>query len=73
MARLKARPATRPISVACDVPTLTADHATADQQRRGREPSPLDPRRILTEADLETALASLPGLPTEAVRAAYRK
>jgi len=56
-----------------DLPTVTADHATADEQRRGREPSPLDPRRILTEADLETALASLPGLSSDAVRAAYRK
>ena len=55
------------------MPTLTADHAAVDQQRRGREPSPLDPRRILTEADLETALASLPGLPTDVARAAYRK
>ena len=72
-ARAKARPAAGHRSLALDLPTLTADHASVDQQRRGREPSPLDPRRILTEADLETALASLPGLSTEAVRAAYRK
>jgi len=56
-----------------DLPTVTADHASVEQQRRGREPSPLDPRRILTEADLETALASLPGLSSDAVRAAYRR
>jgi len=36
-------------------------------------PSPLDPRRILTEDQLAAALASLPGLSTEAVRAAYRR
>ena len=72
-ARLKACPATGHVSLAFDVPAVTADHATVDQQRRGREPCPLDPRRILTEADLETALASLPGLPTDAARAAYRK
>ena len=72
-ARLKARPATGPMSLACDGPRLTADHAGFDQHRRGREPSPLDPRRILTEADLETALASLPRLSSDEVRAAYRK
>ena len=72
-ARANTRPTTGHRSVALGVPTLTADHATADQQRRGREPSPLDPRRILTQADLEAALASLPGLATEAARAVYRK
>jgi DUF2924 family protein len=72
-ARANARPAAGHMSVALDVPTLTVDHAGVDQQRRGREPSPLDPRRILTEADLEPALASLPGLPTDAARAVYRK
>jgi hypothetical protein len=56
-----------------DLPTITADHATCDQQRRGREPSPLDPRRILTQADLEAALARLPDLSSDAARAAYRK
>src|SRR5215203_6329364 len=72
-ARANARPAAGHRSLACDVPKLTTDHAGVDEQRRGREPSPLDPRRILTEADLETALASLPGLSSDAVRAAYRK
>jgi len=72
-ARANARPAAGRRSLVLDLPTVTADHATADEQRRGREPSPLDPRRILTEADLETALASLPGLSSDAVRAAYRK
>src|SRR5829696_6664204 len=72
-ARLKARPAAGNKSVVRDIPTLTAGHAVVDQQRRGREPCPLDPRRILTEADLETALACLPGLSTDVVRAAYRK
>ena len=72
-ARLKARPTTGHRSLALDLPTVAADHATVDQQRRGREPSPLDPRRILTEDQLAAALASLPGFPTEAARAAYRK
>src|SRR5215203_7525316 len=72
-ARANARPAAGHRSLACDVPKLTTDHAGVDQQRRGREPSPLDPRRILTETDLETALARLPDLSNEAVRAAYRK
>src|SRR5215203_6314296 len=72
-ARANARPAAGPVSLARDLPTVTADHASVDQQRRGREPSPLDPRRILTETDLETALARLPDLSNEAVRAAYRK
>ena len=48
-ARANARPAAGHRSLALDVPTVTADHASVDQQRRGREPSPLDPRRILTE------------------------
>ena len=72
-ARLKARPALRHRSLPCQAPTLTADHATVDEQRRGRGPSPLNPRRILSEADLETALASLPDLSSDAARAAYRK
>ncbi len=72
-ARLKARPAAGHGSLALDVPARTADHATVDQQRRGRETPPLDPRRILTEADLETALARLPELSSDAARAAYRR
>ena len=72
-ARLKARPATGPMSLAHEVPTFTSDHAAVDQQRRGCEPSPLDPRRILTQADLEPALASLPDLSSDGVRAAYRR
>ena len=72
-ARLKARSAAGPTSLALDVPTLTADQAGVNQQRRGREPSPLDPRRILTEDQLTAALASLPGLSTDAARAAYRR
>ena len=72
-ARLKARPAAGHAPLSREVPTLTADHASVDQQRRAIAHSPLNPRRILTDADLETALASLPGLSTEAARAAYRK
>ena len=72
-ARANARPTAGHRSLVLDVPTVTADHGSGEQQRRGLAPSPLNPRRILTKADLETALASLPGLPTEAARAAYRK
>src|SRR5215203_6595554 len=72
-ARAKARLAAGHRSLAREVPTLTADHAAVDQQRRGREPSHLDPRRILTEDQLTAALASLPGLSSDAARAAYRK
>ena len=72
-ARANARLAAGRKSVALDVPTLTAGHAVVDQQPRGLAPSRLDPRRILTEDQLAAALASLPGLSTEAARAAYRK
>jgi hypothetical protein len=72
-ARANARPAAGHVCLALDVPTVTADHASVEQQRRGREPSPLDPQRILTEADLEAALARLPDLSSDAARAAYRK
>ena len=72
-ARANARPAAGRRSLVLDLPTVTADHASVEQQWRGRLPSPLDPRRILTEDQLAAALASLPGLPTEAARAAYRK
>ncbi len=72
-ARANARPAAGRRSLILELPTVTADHASVEQQRRGRETPPLDPRRILTEADLETALARLPDLSSDAARAAYRK
>jgi hypothetical protein len=72
-ARANARPAAGHVCLALDVPTVTVDHGNVEQQRRGRETPPLDPRRILSEADLETALASLPDLSSDAARAAYRK
>ena len=71
--RLKARPAAGHRSVALGVPTVTPDHASVEQQRRGRELSPLNPRRILTEDQLTAALACLSGLSSDAVWAAYRK
>jgi DUF2924 family protein len=72
-ARANARPAAGQMSVVLDLPTVTAGHASVDQQRRGREPCPLDPRRILTETDLEAALARLLDLSSDATWAAYRK
>jgi hypothetical protein len=72
-ARANARPAAGRRSLVLDLPTVTADHGNVEQQRRGGEPSPLDPRRILTEDQLTAALALLPELSSDAARAAYRR
>jgi len=44
-----------------------------EQEGKGLAPPPRDPRLIHTEDELTAALASLPGLTTDAVRALYRK